>query len=421
LSAAIQFPDKLQPLFRPARYKVLYGGRGAAKSWGVARALLLKGWQKPTRILCAREIQRTISDSVHRLLADQINALGLDGFYKITETEIVGANGTNFAFAGLRQQDVGKIKSFEGVDLCWVEEAQTVTKKSWDILIPTIRREGSEIWITFNPELDTDETYVRFVVNPPPGAVVVKINWTDNPWFPETLRKEKDHLAKIDRESYEQVWEGKCRTVVEGAIYKNEILQLVEQKRIRNVPYDPMLRVHTIWDLGWNDQTTIIFAQRLGGELRVIDYYEKSHTTYAEDAQMLESKKYRYGKDWLPHDGKAETKAANGKSPEEILKALGRNVEIVPIHDVEIGIKAARIMFPRCYFDSTHTQRLIDCLKRYRRRINQNTQEPEGPLHDEHSHGADAFRGLAMIVDKLKNDDNPAWNKPIKYPNPHRV
>jgi phage terminase large subunit len=223
-----------------------------------------------------------------------------------------------------------------------------------------------------------------------------------------------EHLQKVDPEAYENVWEGKCRTAVEGAIYKNEILSLTESKRIRLLPYDPLLRVHTIWDLGWNDQTTIIFAQRQGGEARIIDYYEKSHTTYAEDVAMLEKKNYRYGQDWLPHDGKAETKAANGKSPEELLKALGRRVEIVPLHDVEVGIKAARLMFPRCYFDSDKTVRLVDCLKRYRRRINQTTNEPEGPLHDEYSHGADAFRGLAMIVEKLKNDE-PFTGK-IKYP-----
>jgi len=410
-----EFPSKLKPLFQPYRYKVAYGGRGATKSWGFARALLIQGAQRKLRILCTREVQKSIKDSVHSLLCDQIQALGFGRLYDPLQTEIRGKNGTEFLFAGLSTQTVESIKSYEGVDICWVEEARAVSKRSWSILIPTIRKEGSEIWVSFNPELDTDETYVRFVVNPPPGSWVQKLTWRDNPWFSDTLRAEMEHLKKVDPEAYENVWEGKCRTAVEGAIYAKEIAQLVEQRRIRNVPYDPMLRVHTIWDLGWNDQTTIIFAQRLGGELRVIDYYERSHTTYAEDAAMLERKGYRYGKHWLPHDGKAQTKAANGKSPEEILKALGLQVEIVPLHDVEQGIKAARQMFPRCYFDQDKAARLIDCLKRYRRRINQTTQEPEAPLHDEYSHGADAFRGLALIVDKLKNDDNPNWNKPIRY------
>lgn len=409
------FPSKLKPLFEPHRYKVAYGGRGASKSWGFARALLELGFNKPLRILCTREVQKSIKDSVHSLLADQIEALGLGAHYQILQNEIRGDNGTEFIFAGLSTQTVESVKSYEGIDIVWVEEARAVSKRSWSILIPTIRKQGSEIWVSFNPELDSDETYVRFVVNTPPDAWVAKLTYRDNPWFSETLKVEMEHLKKVDFEAYENVWEGKCRSAVDGAIYAKEIGAVIEAKRIRPVPYDPMLKVHTIWDLGWNDQTTIIFAQRLAGELRIIDYYEKSHTTYAEDVAMLEKKPYRYGQDWLPHDGKAQTKAANGKSPEEILKELGRRVEIVPLHDIEQGIKAARQIFPRCYFDTDNTARLVDCLKRYRRRINQATQEPEGPLHDEHSHGADSFRGLAMIVDKLKNDENPGWNKPIPY------
>lgn len=409
-----QFPSKLAPLFKPARYKVAYGGRGAAKSWGFARAALILGAQKPMRILCAREIQRTIADSVHRLLADQVQDMDLTSHYRVLESEIRGVNGTQFLFAGLRQQDVGKIKSFEGVDVCWVEEANTVTKKSWDILIPTIRKEGSEIWVTFNPELDTDDTYVRFVVRSPPDSALMPIGWRDNPWFPETLRKEKDHLQRVDPEAYENVWEGKCRTAVEGAIYKNEIQALMESKRVRPVPVDPMLKVHTVWDLGWNDQNTIIFAQRLGGELRICDYVEDSHKTYAEYVQILEAKKYRYGFDFIPHDGRAKSEQT-GKSGEEVLRALGRNVRIVPNIGVEEGIKATRLMFPRCYFDIDRAQRLVDCLKRYRRHIPITTGEPATPLHDEFSHGADAFRYLALVADKMTNEEK--MMKPLKYDN----
>lgn len=417
-----EFPAKLEPLFKPARYKVLYGGRGGAKSWGIARALLILAASNKLRVLCTREVQKSIKDSVHLLLKDQIAALGYGALFETLQTEIRGrpgtpAEGSLFLFAGLSDQTVDSIKSFEGVDVVWVEEAHAVTKRSWSILIPTIRKAGSEIWVSFNPELDTDETYVRFVVNPPPEAVLIPVGWRDNPWFPEILRKEKDHLQKTDQEEYENVWEGKPKTVVAGAIYKKEILKAIEDRRIRPVPYDPMLRVHTVWDLGWNDQTTIVFCQRQGGELRIIDYYEESHTTYAQDVQALEKKGYRYGQDWLPHDGRAKTKAAEGKSPEELLKALGRDVRIVSQHDVEIGIKAARVMFSRCYFDQDKTQRLLECLKRYRRRINQTTQQPEGPLHDEYSHGADAFRGLAMIVDKLTNDADSKWAAKINYPN----
>lgn len=404
-----QFPSKLQPLFKPARYKVLYGGRGGAKSWGVARALLILGAQRPLRILCAREIQRTISDSVHRLLADQIQALDLGGHYRVLETEIRGLNGTGFSFAGLRQQDIGKIKSFEGVDICWVEEAQTVTKKSWDVLIPTIRKDGSEIWVTFNPELDSDDTYVRFVVNPPPDTVLINVNYRDNPWFPATLEKVRLHLQKVDPEAYENVWGGACRSTVEGAIYKREVMDLMRDQRVRNVPYDPMLKVHTVWDLGWNDQMSIILAQRLHSEVRIIRYIEDNERTLAEYVSELQAFKYAWGTDFLPHDG--DTKDfKTGKSAREILSKLGRKVEIVGRMDVESGIKAAKMVFPRCYFDQSHAMRLVDCLKRYRRSIPASTDEPASPVHDEYSHGADAFRYLALSVEKMTNESY----KPLK-------
>jgi phage terminase large subunit len=374
---------------------------------------LIQAAEMPLRVLCTREIQESIKDSVHRLLKDQIQALGYSERFQVTRDEIRGTNGSLFLFAGLSDLTVDSIKSYEGVDIVWVEEAHSVTKNSWKILIPTIRKDGSEIWVSFNPELDTDETYVRFVVNASDDTVLIPIGWRDNPWFPEVLRKEKDKLQAIDPEEYDNVWEGKPMTVAAGAIYKKEILKVIHEQRYRPVPYDEMLRVHTIWDLGWNDQTSIIFAQRLGGELRIIDYYEESHTTYAQDVVMLEKKGYRYGTDWLPHDGAAKTKGSAGKSGEEMLRNLGRKVQVIGQDDIEAGIKAARATFARCYFDSDKGKRLFECLKRYRRRINQQTQQPEGPLHDEYSHAADAFRGLAMIADQLTNDRDDR-NKPLK-------
>ena len=176
-----EFPEKLGFLFEPHRYKVSYGGRGGAKSWGYARALLLLGAESPKRILCCREVQKSIKDSVHKLLSDQIEALGLGGFYQILANEIRGANGTEFSFVGLANQTTDSIKSYEGYDYCWAEEAHKISRRSWDILIPTIRKESSEIWISLNPELDTDETYIRFVANPPESAKVVEINHSDNP------------------------------------------------------------------------------------------------------------------------------------------------------------------------------------------------------------------------------------------------
>jgi len=411
-----EIPEKLAPLFEPHRYKVLYGGRGSAKSWSVARVALLQSLKEPLRWLCAREIQKTIAESVHRVLADQINLLGLEEYFQVQETIIRGVNGSEFVFAGIRGLDVAKIKSFEGVDRCWVEEAQVVTRKSWDILLPTIRKPGSEIWITFNPELDSDETYARFVTSPPSEAVVIEMNWRDNPWFPEELRKLKDDWFKRDPEGAETIWEGKCRPAVEGAIYRREIEAMNRDRRLRPVPYDPLLKVHTIWDLGWNDKTSIICAQRVGGELRVIDFVEDSHTGLPEYVQELKSRKWNWGTDFLPHDGASGRLESSGLSAEDILRRLGRTVQIIPRGDVEAGIKAARITFARCYFDVDRCTPLVNHLKRYRRQINSVTGEAGGPLHDEHSHAADAFRYLSQIADRMTNDDD-SWNKPLKYAN----
>jgi len=405
----IEIPQKLLPLFQPKRYKVIHGGRGSAKSWSVARALVSIGATKPIRVLCARETQKSIQESVHRLLKDQIESLGLDQFYTIQENKILGTNGTEFTFAGIRQQGVFNLKSYEGTDICWVEEAQVVTKKSWDVLIPTIRKPGSEIWVTFNPELDTDETFSRFVVRPPEESIIIQMNWQDNPWFPPELDKERRQWLDRDPVGYLTTWEGKCRPAVEGAIYANEIEATQREGRIRAVPYDPQLKVHTVWDLGWNDSMSIICVQRVASEVRVIDYIEDSHRTIDSYVMQLQERKWNWGTDYIPHDG-AHRDFKSGKSTQELLQTLGRNVQVLARGNPEEGIRLARMIFPRTYFDADRCTELVNHLKRYRRQINQVTQEAGAPLHDEHSHAADAFRYLAQSLEMMNNDN---WGKPL--------
>jgi phage terminase large subunit len=405
----IEIPHKLLPIFQPKRYKVIHGGRGSGKSWSVARALVSLGASKPIRVLCARETQKSIQESVHRLLKDQIESLGLDQFYTIQENKILGTNGTEFTFAGIRQQGVFNLKSYEGTDICWVEEAQVVTKKSWDVLIPTIRKPGSEIWVTFNPELDTDETFSRFVIRPPEESVIIEMNWQDNPWFPPELDKERRQWLDRDPVGYLTTWEGKCRPAVEGAIYANEIEATQREGRIRAVPYDPQLKVHTVWDLGWNDSMSIICVQRVASEVRVIDYIEDSHRTVDSYVMQLQERKWNWGTDYIPHDG-AHRDFKSGKSTQELLQTLGRNVQVLARGNPEEGIRLARMIFPRTYFDADRCTELVNHLKRYRRQINQVTQEAGAPLHDEHSHAADAFRYLAQSLDMMNNDN---WGKPL--------
>ena len=215
----IAFAPKFQALFKPYRYKSFRGGRGSGKSMSIARALIIKAYQEQLRILCCREVQNTIRDSVHKLLSDQIDELGLNGFFQITQNTIRGTNGTEFIFKGLRADPQG-IKSTEGIDVAWVEEAQTVSEDSWSILIPTIRKEGSEIWLTWNPLEENSPTYQRFIENPPPDCISVEVNYYDNPYFPDVLRQEMEWLKQKDFAAYEHVWLGKPLTITDAVIFK---------------------------------------------------------------------------------------------------------------------------------------------------------------------------------------------------------
>jgi Phage terminase large subunit len=252
-----EFPEKLQFLFKPSRYKVAHGGRGGAKSWGFARALLIQAASTPLRIMCAREFQNSIQESVHRLLAEQIHDLGLNDHYEVLQSVIRGKNGSEFVFAGLRT-DPNKIKSAEGFDRCWVEEAEKVSAESWKILIPTIRKHGSEIWVSLNPHLMTDATYQQFVVNPPPDAVVVQVNWRDNPWFPEVLDKERRHMQETDPEAYRHVWEGHCLEVGD-----NQLIGMEEAYRAAD-------RHYSVADYDFAPKVMGVDVARYGGDRSTI-------------------------------------------------------------------------------------------------------------------------------------------------------
>ena len=402
MQANVEFPEKLQCLFQPARYKVLWGGRGGAKSWGIARALLIIGANKVTRVLCAREFQTSIRDSVHKLLSDQIMAMNLMDFYEITDRTIRGKNGSEFNFVGLKN-NVANVKSYEGVDICWVEEAQSVSSRSWSTLIPTVRKEESEIWISFNPELETDETYQRFVLHPPENAIVQKINWSDNPWFPETLKLEKDALKSRDLEAYNTVWEGICRVTVDGAIFAKE-MQLAElEDRIIRVNYDPIKPVHAVFDLGWSDAPAVWFVQFVGMETRLIRYFETSQETISAILAKMQTFGYVFDTLWLPHDAENKTLAAAGRSIEEIVRSSGYKTRIIPRTPIADSINAARTIFRNCWFDRENCADGLQCLRHYRYEVDPDTKQfSRTPLHDQYSHGADAFRMLGLMIQEPK-------------------
>jgi len=399
--AKYHFPEKLGFLFKPARYKVLWGGRGGSKSWGIARALLLLGYKEKMRILCARETMQSISESVHKLLADQIDALKLTAQYEVQKSAILGKNGTEFAFCGLRH-NIGQIKSFEAFDIAWVEEAQSVSKSSWEILIPTIRKENSEIWVSFNPELESDDTYQRFVVHPPTDvegihAEIRKVGWRDNPWFPDVLRAEMEHLKAVDEAAYNHIWEGMCVQTIEGAIYAKELAEVDKAQRITKVAYDHSKPVQTFWDIG-DRYTSVWFAQAFPFEYRLIDYLEDEAVSLQHYMKRIQERPYVYSMHWMPHDA-TSPQLGTGKSIEEQMRGMGFPVRIVPRLTLEAGINAVRTIFPQCWFDSDKCADGLQGLRRYQ-------WAPEGklgqikrePLHNLASHPSDAFRYFAVAI-----------------------
>lgn len=250
---AVSVPSRMLGIFsEPARYRVCYGGRGAGRSWGFARALLVRALERPTRFLCGREYMNSLSDSVHTLLSDQIELLGLGPWFDVKNTEITSRNGSSVIYAGLKT-NVSKLKSAEGIDVCWIEEAESVSQASWDILTPTIRKPGSEVWATFNPCDPEDPLYNLFATgNPPPNAVVVKTTFADNPWFAEPLLSEMEYKRQTDDDGFRHVWLGECFVPSDAIVFKG---------KYASEPFTPQPHWDGPYyglDLGWSADPTAL-------------------------------------------------------------------------------------------------------------------------------------------------------------------
>jgi phage terminase large subunit len=257
----LQVTPEFAGLLEPHRYKVRWGGRGGMKSWQFARMLIARATERKLRILCARELQASIKDSVHRLLQDQIEILGLTPWFNITQNSISHKlTGAEFIFKGLRH-NYTEIKSTEAIDICWVEEAQLVSKDSWEVLIPTIRKDGSEIWVSFNPIDDDDETYVRFVVNTPPDCDIKKVNWDDNPWFPPVLEKERQYMQQNDPDAYNHIWNGYTRKFGSAIIFKGKY-----QIHVWDTPTDPQPIFRLGLDFGYANDPMAATRSYVTGE-----------------------------------------------------------------------------------------------------------------------------------------------------------
>lgn len=401
--ANVTIPEAFKELFIPKRYKVYYGGRGGAKSHAIARALLIKGMEKPLRIVCAREIQRAIKGSVHALLADLIRSHELTGFYEIQEAMIKGKNGTEFIFRGLKHNTTD-MKSLEGADILWIEEAENVSNNSYEIAIPTIRKEKSEIWVSFNTKNITDPTYKRFVATQDPDILCRKVSWRDNPFFPEVLDKERQRLMRDDYEAYLHVWEGEPDIRHSGAVYAKKIAKAREEGRITTVPYDANFQVFTAWDLGFGDATSIWWLQFVGRELRWIDFYENNGELLDHYAKVIKEKPYNYYAKghFLPFDGAAGN--IRGEAVPTQLKKMGIDTTTLP---KATDLRAERDLLNNTIafsvFDDKKCADGILSLESYHFEWDEDRGVfKKEPLHDWSSNGSDAARYAAVAASKIK-------------------
>jgi len=259
--------------------------------------------------------------------------------------------------------------------------------------------------MTFNPELETDYTYQRFVKDADPNLMhVIKMTWRDNPWFPDVLRDEMERDKRLDYDHYLNIWEGFCLQVLEGAIYAKELRRAQEEGRICSVPYERDAPVDTFWDLGRADATSIWFAQRVAMQYRILDYYtgtgEGDVSFYLRE---LQSRGYLYGTIWLPHDAKAK-RLGTKRSIEEQIRFAGYKTQIVPNLSRTDGINAARMVFPNCWFDEDKCEEGLQALRHYRYRVVDGHYSND-PVHDWASDGADAFRYMAIALKDRKIED----------------
>ena len=415
--AQLTIPPKLIPVFtQDARYRIAKGGRGSAKTRTFALMTAVRGYQwgkegKSGQILCGREFMNSLEDSSLEEVKAAIRSVPwLEEYYELGDKFVRSKDGMiSYTFAGLRRS-LDSLKSKARILVAWIDEAETVSETAWRKLIPTVREDNSEIWVTYNPESKESATHKRFVEQTPDDAVIVDMNWKDNPWFPDVLERERQEDKRKRPDIYDHVWEGDFLVHAEGAYYATEMRDCKDQGRIGTVQYAPSVPVTTAWDLGIGDSTAIWFAQHVGAEVRLIDYYESSGVGLDHYMRVLNEKGYVYGNHILPHDVRVR-ELGSGKSRMEVLDSLGaRPITVAPQLMVDDGIQAVRSMLTNCWFDAERCERGIDALRQYHREYDDNGKVWRSrPSHDWASHGSDAFRYLAV-----GHRVTSSWGDPIK-------
>lgn len=398
MEISIDIPEPFRELAEPSkqwRYYGYKGGRSSGKSTTVAILLAVKATARPLRILCCREYQNSIADSVHKLLSDIIKKYQLPN-WEIGREYIRNSNGSEFSFKGIRN-NAQSIKSFESVDICYVEEAASISNESLEILLPTIRKPGSFFVFVWNPLTEHDAIWERLFKNPDERTYLKTVNSTDVEQLlsPEIIA-EREKMRIENPELFAHVWLGQPLTVTTGSIYGKQIAQAREDGRIGKVPYDGSAPVYAAMDLGVGDSTAICFFQTVGQEIHFIDYYESSGEDLSHYINVLANKPWDYRQIFLPHDARAR-ELQTGKTREEFFRDHGyNNVTILRPSRLILGQDdiniTARPKFSRCWFDSDKCARLLECLSAYHYEYDdKNKLLKDKPKHDWSSHAADAF------------------------------
>ncbi len=408
-------PRVYVPLLEPARYKGAWGGRGSGKSHFFAELLVEEHLANPG--MCSvnvREIQKSIAQSSKKLIEAKIAQMGAGGF-KVFKDVIEAPGDGVIAFQGLQDHTAESIKSLEGFHRAWIEEAQSISVRSFSMLRPTIRAPGSQIWASWNPRRKTDAIDEFLRVNPPRDAIVVRANWQDNPWFPAELEAERQHDFEHYPDRYEHIWEGAYVQALEGAYYAKHLAAAKAEGRIGFVVADPLLQVRAVFDLGGAganaDAMAIWITQWVGREIRVLDYIEGSGQVLAYYVNTLRSKGYCNALCLLPHDG-VNTNSITGKRYEDHLRDAGFTVEVIPNQGrgaAMMRIEAARRIFPQVWFNAATTESGREALGWYHEKKDETRNVGLGPNHDWSSHGADAFGLLAVAYEepRVKREGRP--------------
>lgn len=406
------------PLVDPARYKGAHGGRGSGKSHFFATLLVEFCAKNPgTRAVCIREHQKSLAESAKRLIEDKIQALGVGHMFTVQNEKILTPGGGTIIFMGMKDHTAESIKSLEGFQICWVEEAQTLSQRSLDMLRPTIRNEGSEIWFSWNPRSSRDpvDQFLRGDVELPNG-VVVQANYADNPWLPKALDEERQTFLATDPDKYGHVWLGEYQTFTEGAYFASQIALAKEEGRITDISRDPLMQINAFWDIGGTgaraDARAIWIVQFVGQEVRLLDYQESIGQELASDINWLRSRDFGNAHMVLPHDGSTHDRVYN-VSYQSALRDAGFNVTVVPNQGKGAAnqrIEAARRIFPSCWFNKPLVEEAgLAALAHYHEKRDEVRNIGQGPEHDWSSHCADAFGLMAVFRERMvREQQRPA-------------